>query len=162
MTTEERLDIVEQELKETKAGLTAAKRRNHWMLGGVAILVLGCLTMAATPGDNRIIRANQFFLEDANGKPRVMMSVEEDGPRLSMMGANGKTRASMYLLDDEPWLAMYDANGRTRAIMSVTEDGPGLDMFGATRKTRASMWVNKEVGPGMIMDKNGKPIWKAP
>lgn len=34
MTTEERLEKLEQELKETKAGLAAAKRRNRWMLRG--------------------------------------------------------------------------------------------------------------------------------
>jgi len=111
MTTEERLENLERELKKTKAGLTASKRRNRWMLGGVALLILGCLAIAATPGNNRTIRANTFILEDANGKPRASMSMDKDGPSLVMCDANGKTRAGMSASEDGSGLVLADENG---------------------------------------------------
>ena len=61
MTTEERLERLERQLK-------ASKRRNRWVMGSGALLLIGCLTIAATPGNNRVIRASRFVLEDENGK----------------------------------------------------------------------------------------------
>ena len=105
MTTEERLEIVEQEL-------AVAKRRICWMLGGGALLILGCLTIAATPGNNRTIRANRFIVEDANGRARAMMSVDKDESALTMRDANGKLRVMMNVDKIGPGLVMLDANGK--------------------------------------------------
>ena len=77
MTTEERLGKLEREL-------AAAQRRNRWMLGGISLLILGCLTIAATPGGNRTIRAKEFILEDANGKTRASLNMLENLPRLCL------------------------------------------------------------------------------
>ena len=102
MTTEERLEKIEQELKETKAGLTASKRLNRWMLGSGALLILGCLTIAATPGNYRTIRANTFILEDANGKTRAAMAALKDGPWLGILDANEKTIWKAHHEDNRP------------------------------------------------------------
>ena len=77
MTTEERLKKLERDL-------AATQRRNRWMLGGISLLILGCLTIAATPGGNRTIRAKEFILEDANGKTRASLNMLENLPRLCL------------------------------------------------------------------------------
>jgi hypothetical protein len=37
----------------------------------------------------KVIRANQFILEDENGKPRVGLIVSKGGPGLDLYVANG-------------------------------------------------------------------------
>jgi len=63
---------------------TAAKHGNYWMFLGISLLILGCLTIAATPGGNRTIRAKEFILEDANGKTRASLNMLENLPRLCL------------------------------------------------------------------------------
>ncbi|MFA5107880.1 MAG: hypothetical protein WC497_06215 [Patescibacteria group bacterium] len=157
MTTEERLEKLEREL-------TATQRRNRWTLGCGAVLILGCLTIAATPGDNRIIRANSFILEDENGKTRASLSMGKDrgGPGLAMYDENGKTRAVLDVSKNGPALNMQDENGNLRASMGVGKDGPLMVIWDGNGKGRAAMVVIKDVPELHMMDKNGKPIWKAP
>ena len=190
-TTEERLEKLEWEL-------AAAKHRNRWLLWGgafVALLVLSCLTiavirrpaMSATPGDNRIIRANSFILEDENGKPRASLDVVNDGPVLLMFDENVKTRVQMDVFKNEPRLSMtdesdknsaqiqmhvdkdgpalgiVDENGKVRAQMSTGKDGPALVMRDENEKARVMMRVVKNGKPRLLMtDENGKPVWTAP
>jgi len=54
------------------------------MFLGISLLILGCLTIAATPGGNRTIRAKEFILEDANGKTRASLNMLENLPRLCL------------------------------------------------------------------------------
>ena len=38
----------------------------------------------------KVIRANQFILEDENGKPHARLVVTKDGPGLNLFDENGK------------------------------------------------------------------------
>ena len=76
MTTEERLEKLEQELAR-------ANRRNRWLMAVVVLAVVGAwigLDMYAdhsrrpSPGSRhlpKVIRANEFILEDVDGKTRA-------------------------------------------------------------------------------------------
>lgn len=94
MTTEKRLEKLEKEL-----GL--AKRRNRWLLGGVG-LVLGMFALAwatigtagkaqaqATGPAKKVIRANEFVVEDENGKPRAGLSVLKGVAGLALVDGKG-------------------------------------------------------------------------
>lgn len=144
MTTEERLEKLEREL-------TAAKRRNRWILGCGATLILCCLTIAATPRGNRTIRANEYFLEDENGKPRAHMSADKNGPGLSMTDENGKIRTMIDVGKKGPGLAMYDENDKIRAMLFVGKKGTSLSMNDENGEARAHMVVGKN-GPILQMD----------
>ena len=116
MTTEERLEKIEQELKETKAGLAAAKRRTRWMLGGGGLLILGCLiylriVLIGTIHVNAI-HARMLVIEDANGHARTLLAVDKDGPGLIMKDENGAPRAWMNVDKDGPGLHVADKNGK--------------------------------------------------
>jgi hypothetical protein len=155
MTIEKRLQKLEREL-------TATKRRNRWIFLGVASLVLGCLTIAATPRANPIIRANMFVLEDDNGKGRAALLMDNGAPTLALMDGNGKVRAQVFVGKDGPMLALSDKNENHQAMMTGGKDGPMLCMFDKNGKPRAILTVDKD-GPSLGMgDANGKSIWKAP
>ena len=171
MTIEERVEKLERESTETKADLTTAKRRNRWMLGGAALLILSCLTIAATPGDKQIIRAQQVIVVDDLGRECAMLGVNkdvaafganQDGPRLKMYDESGKERAEMGVNKDGPGLAIYDELGTARAALGVNRNGSMLGLADELGTTRAALGVNKD-GPMLsVADKLGKTIWQTP
>jgi len=117
MNTEERLEKLERELY-------AEKRRARWLLAVVGLGVVGAVawTLATTTstaqaqGANsgpKVIRANQFILEDGTGKPRATLAVEKTGPRLSLADETGKVRAMLDVNKDGPRLILKDETGKT-------------------------------------------------
>ena len=184
MTTEERLENLEREL-------TNAKRRNRWLVAVVGLVVVGLIliwTLAKTTpavlaqavgGAEKVIRANTFIVEDANGKVRAMLNADKVGPTLFLYDENGKTRAVLnadkegatLLLSDEngkggvtlsalkagPALSLLDEKEKTRAMLALTKDGPTLDLSDENEKTRARLGMPNKGGPGLaLFDENGK------
>jgi hypothetical protein len=167
MTTEERLEKLEREL-------AAAKRRNHWLLTIMA-LIIGGLTLVWTltkttsaayaqeaEAVQKIIRASEFVLVDENGKIRAALSVSKDGAGLTLWDENGKFRASLSANKDGTMLGLRDENGKLRASLSAVKDGPGLDLFDENGKPRAGLAVLKDGSLLHLKDENGKTIWRAP
>ncbi len=154
MTTEERLGNLEREL-------TAVKRRNRWMLGGVALLILGCLTIAATSGDKQAIRAKSFILEDENGEIRAVLDVGKHyGVALGMYGVNGGGGIFLNVNeDDEPALSMHGTNGKTRIDLRLNKDGdPGLNIWGTNNRGLLTLSVNKDGDPGLFIYDANKEV----
>ena len=153
MTTEQRIEKLEKQL-------AATQRRNRWIGASVGILlVFGCLVMlpekALTVESNRSIRANEFLLEDADGKIRATLAVFKGGPALVMRDADGKHRIALDVLKDGPGLIMFDEDGKNRAELNVLKDGPGLLMLDENGKRRAEL--NMVKNPSLIMfDEDGK------
>lgn len=145
MTTEKRLEKLEQEL-------TNAKRRIRWIIGSVTILVLGCLTIAATPRDSRTIRANQFVLEDVNGITLATLGLQGNEPVLSFGDMKGKFR-SMLSADT---LFMSDKNGKLRVSVKIDNDGPKLALHDESGKARTELSVNEHGSGFMMLDEIGK------
>ncbi|MFA5864187.1 MAG: hypothetical protein WC975_05810 [Phycisphaerae bacterium] len=146
MTTEKRLEKLERELAETKAGLAHAKRLARGLLAvmGLAVgtyLFAGVLmakTASAQVGKSglREVRATAFFLEDENGKVRARLTVDKVGPMLLLLDENGKFRAEL----NGSRLLLRDENEKRRVALFVGKAGPVLGLF----------------------DENEKPIWRAP
>jgi hypothetical protein len=184
MTTEERLEKLERELTKTK-------RRNRWLLGGVG-LVLGMFALAwatigtagkaqaqATGPAKKVIHANEFILEDENGKVRVVLSARTDGsglflydenskelvmlavnkagPGLALCDAKGEPRVQLTAEDDGARLILSDEKGLSGAALGVLKNGPELRLFDDKSKTRAMLGVNKD-GPALTLcDENSRP-----
>ena len=55
-------------------------------------MILGCLTIAVTPGDGdkQTIRAKAFIVVDDQGRECAKLQVDKDGPKLGLVDANGK------------------------------------------------------------------------
>jgi hypothetical protein len=111
MNIEERLEVVERELAELKA--TQAQR-------------IG-----------KVIRAKRFIVEDENGKTRAELSINKDGPSLSLFDKNGNPRALLSAIKDGPRLELFDENGTPRAGLSALKDGPMLSLFDENGKPRS-------------------------
>jgi len=110
MTIEERLEALER-------GLSAAKRRNKYLLIGLVLLAVAWAftsatgTVQAQAGD-KIIRAEKFELVDPQGRVRALLSVSDEiGPELGLFDENGKLRAGLIVSDKGPALDLLDENG---------------------------------------------------
>lgn len=133
------------------------------------------------------IRATSFVLEDdwgreraaletvkgkpklqlygENGKPRILMGVEEDGAKVVLFDEAGKPRIRLYVGEDGMIIALSDENVVTRMALTTDEFGPGVYLYYEKPSPPAIGMVLIEDGPGpglLIVDENGKLIWSAP
>jgi hypothetical protein len=152
MTTEERLEKMECEL-------TAAKRRNRWLVAGMALAV-GAFALAWTftrtantaqaqgaagEAAAKEVRATQFVLVDENGKTRAEMgTVKVGGSGLILYDENGTVRATLGADKDGSRLTLFDENGKTRAVLGADKDAPRLIMFDETGTYRAVLIAFKD------------------
>ena len=148
---------IEERVKKLEGELTAAKRRNRWMLGGAALLLLGCLTIAATPGDQKIIRAQQFIVVNDQGRECAMLGVSQDLPYLGMFDANDKCRIVLNVSPVGPELHILDENNKNRVILGMGTNGPALCMLDAKDKTRVVLNVSPPVGPQLTLSDENSP-----
>jgi hypothetical protein len=173
MTTEERLETLEKELALTK------RRIRRLLQGVVCLFAAGCVfaVLLSNTGSAKvegtkiikIIRANEFILEDQNGKSRAFLSINNGWPRLMMTDQNEKVRTildvgehgpGLALLDQKgnvrtllsvetyrPYLRMADGNGNVRTRLSVEADGPSLEMYDQNGNCRATVGTNQTSTP---------------
>ncbi len=165
MTTEERVERLEREL-------AGSKRRTRWLMAAAALVAVG-LTWAGNriPGiaqaqeggtGAKVVRANEFILEDESGKKRADLTVLKDGPALRLLDEKGKERARLTVLKNGPGLVLYDESGMPRALLTVFEKGPGLTLWGEKLEGSVMLNVSKD-GPGLtLLDEKRKLFWQAP
>ena len=187
MTIEERLENMERELGHLK-------RRNRWLLGAILLVAGGLIfpvvfettasrARAQVAGTAKEIRARSFVIEDAKGKVRGILAVEEfgpnlvlfdengeirvwlvadkDGPLLSLCDENGKNSVNLVSKKEGPELLLNDENDRHRASLTATKDGPRLSLYDENGKTRTELWASK-LGPCLsLSDENGNERFRA-
>ncbi len=172
MTTEERLEKLERELAH-------AKRRNRWLLAivGLAVVGLGLAwtwnkTMPTAQAQGvapagKVIRANKFILEDANGKTRASLSVLDSGPGLWMYDVNGNPRVLLNVFDLESrvpgkpglgssGLSLIGKNGKSGAHLTVMDEAPRLMLSDDKHVERVSLSAGKDKTELMLTDEKGK------
>jgi len=174
MTSEERLENVEYELTRVKRGV---KRRNRQHLiamlvvAGVAfLLALYPRTWVQDPKDLfcarelilKVVRAQEFILEDEDGEVCATLGAGADGSALLLKDENGKPRVTLCASKDGPILRLYDENGNARATLGAFKDGSVLGLFDENEKASATLSLNKD-GPILrLSGPNGKVSWQAP
>ena len=92
------LAAVEERLERLERELRVEKRRTRSLLVAVALAAVGVVfawslantTATAQAQGPKVIRANQFVLDDEKGRPRVWLFVDRNGPRMAMLDENGK------------------------------------------------------------------------
>lgn len=105
----------------------------------------------------KVIRAGKFVLENTEGKPRAILSVDDNGPGwLALYAADGKPGIILRMDVAGPTLAFYDENGNKRVSLSVTAAGPRLRLLDEGGKGCAALDVT-EWGPVLaLFDAEGK------
>jgi hypothetical protein len=164
MTTDERLERLERELSR-------ARSRFHWLVVGAGLCVMSVAVLYAfgqyqttiTPratkaGIGKEFRANNFVLEDANGRERASLGMDEDGVVLRMRYGNGNIGAALCLHEEKMVLNLSDNSGKPRAVLGVTKNMPILCLYDEREEARASLVVLAD-GPHLILyDEKGKPL----
>ncbi len=167
MTVEERIERLEREL-------AAAKRRNRWLMAAAVLAVVGLAWAGnritgiaqAQEADTgpKVVRANQFILEDEKGRMRATLAVSKDTSALRLYDKSGKPRAVLGVLGDAgPALVLNDGNDKTRVQLIVLRDVPVLALMDGNDKSRIKLGVLKDGEPVLALhDETGKVTWSAP
>jgi hypothetical protein len=134
MTIEERLEILEMELKRTKS-------HNRYLLGAV-LLFMGVGIIGAAPSSikGKVIRASNIVLNDDRGTARAILAMK----------------------NNEPGLVLYDDKDKLRTMMVIDKTGPKMFMFDASGNPRVSMGVVNDEPRLALIDKTGKIKWQTP
>lgn len=157
MTTDERLEKLELELARSR-------RRFRWLIVGAglcfvsaAILYAG-RTRSGDAGVNREFRATSFVLEDASGKPRASLGMDEDGLELRLRYENGNIGAALCLHEEKVVLNLADHNEKPRAVLGLTKNMPILCLYDEKEEPRATVAVLGD-GPHLVLrDEKGQPL----
>ena len=164
MTTDERFAKLERELSR-------ARTRFRWLVVGAGLCVMSAAVIYAfgqyqttfTPRATKAstsneIHANSFVLEDANGKPRASLGMDEDGLELRLRYENGNIGAALCLHDEKMVLSLADNSGKPRAVLGVTKNVPLLCLYDENEEPRATLAVLAD-GPHLVLrDEKGKPL----
>jgi hypothetical protein len=125
-------------------------------LAAIITAAAGFATLAMA-GDE-IVKARAVHLLDDNGKPRVLMSVRTG---LSMLDAESCPRVVLSLDGQGPGLDLYGETSQVGMIANVSRDGPALTMRDNHGRTRAMLAAHDQ-GPGLILwnddDKEGAAL----
>jgi hypothetical protein len=161
MTTEDRLENMEAELKR-------ARGRIRWVLALAGLCLVSTvvvyglgrarMTAHASEGTSKEIHANNFVLEDANGKPRASLGMDDDGVVLRLRYGNGNIGAALCLHEDKVVLSLSDNNGKPRAVLGLAQKMPLLCLYDEKEEARATLAVLAD-GPHLALrDEKGEPL----
>ena len=160
MTTEQRLEKLERELSR-------ATRCNSWLLAALAVFLgvwvigesFGPETARAQPAAAAFkeIRANRIVVEDKKGKVRVDLSVDKDGPALTLSDDKGNTGVWLNLGKNGPALRLNDDKVNTGVWLNLDKDGPALRLTDDKGNSRVSLNVRKDGTSLALYDEKGQP-----
>lgn len=156
MTIEERLKMMEQELKVVKR-----QKILPWV-GAVAFLFVAIMmnpqgNIAAQGKLLDEIRATRIVLADKSGMERAVLALDADKGMVGLV-MRDKAGGSSAVFGTSG-LNLRDESGKPRAVLALNEDEPGLVLFSPTGKARALLVVDKD-GPALsLRDDKGNERW---
>ena len=85
-------------LEQLERDVRVEQRRTRWLLVAVALAAVAVVlawavanpTTTAHAQGPKVIRANQFVLDDEKGRARVWLFVDKNGPRMTMLNETGQ------------------------------------------------------------------------
>ena len=102
-----------------------------------------------------IIRANQFEVVDAGGKPVAELTQGNGGARLVLYGGAEKPAAEFAVLGSDPSIVFYDRQQKQRAILGMLVGAPTLAMHDAGGEVRALLTADVNCSIFWLKDKDG-------
>jgi len=160
MTIEDRLEMVEMELKVVK------RKENISWVGAVAFFFVAIIMNPqniASQGDFLDeIRARRIVLVDKSGLERAVLSLDEDKGMVGLVMRDKHGGASAVL--GTSGLNLRDESGKPRAVLAFDADmgEPGLSLFSQSGKARALLLVDKDGPAFSLRDDKGNQRWFTP
>lgn len=156
MTTEERLNTLEQALDRTQNSL----RRTRWALGACVLAGLAGL-VAGAARDNGVVSARAFVVVDGRGRALARLGDSRSGgASLKLADARGRLRVELAESAGGPFLHLDDEKGTPRAALAALAVGPALtfrDVDGHVRLGAGDIHDEPNLS---IMDESGRVVWK--
>ncbi|MBU4319971.1 MAG: hypothetical protein Q8N12_08725 [Thermodesulfovibrionales bacterium] len=164
MTMEERLEMMEKELKVVKR-----QKILSWV-GAVAFFFVAIVAIMMNPQGNIAaqgklldeIRATRIVLVDKSGMERAVLALDADKGMVGLVMRDKHVGASAVL--GTSGLNLRDESGKPRAVLAFDADKgePGLALFSQSGKARALLLVDKD-GPALsLRDDKGNQRWFTP
>ena len=161
MTIEERLKMMEKELKIVK------RQKNLFWVGAVAFFFVAIImnppiNIASQGNLLDEIRARRIVLVDKSGMERAVLALDADKGMVGLVMRDKHGGASAVL--GTSGLNLRDESGKPRAVLAFAEDKgePGLSLFSKTGKARVLLLVDKD-GPALsLRDDKGNQRWFTP
>jgi len=158
MTIEDRLEMVEMELKVIK------RKKNISWVGAVAFFFVAIIMNPqniASQGDFLDeIRARRIVLVDKSGLERAVLSLDEDKGMVGLVMRDKHGGASAVL--GTSGLNLRDESGKLRAVLGLLMGEPGLSLFSQSGKARALLLVDKDGPAFSLRDDKGNQRWFTP
>jgi len=160
MTIEDRLKMVEMELKVVK------RKKNISWVGAFALFFVAIIMNPpniASQGDFLDeIRARRIVLVDKSGWERAVLALDEDKGMVGLIMRDKHGGASALL--GTSGLLPRDDTGKPRAVLAFDADKgePGLTLFSQSGKDRALLLVDKDGPAFSLRDNKGNQRWFTP
>jgi len=155
MTRAERLEKVERELAELRAGL-AKRVETH----EIAVLDEKGMPRATLFASKELIAELRQL--DPTRVSRAVLTALKDGPVLALYQGNGQLRAWVSVDKDAPRLTLFDEKGKFRPILDVDKEKERLLLPDEKGQIRVFL-LTDEGGPGLTLwDEDGRPSWSDP
>jgi hypothetical protein len=102
-------------------------------------------------------------LMGGNGKPRIFLTMTEDGPAISMHDSNGKERIELLVKGEVPSEHFYDADGQKVLSLAALANSTTVAVTDGRSKAAASLSVTRATGPSfLLLNRAGQPIYVQP
>jgi hypothetical protein len=161
MTTEERLEKLERELKHANRHNQRLLARVILCLGiGITVLVFGlaAMTARAAGGAVKQVRATEFILEDENGIGLASLTAIKGFPSLLMRDKTNNIVISLSIAKEGPALVLNNKNAKSLVGLAVQNGEPwfGLSVGDDDRKGRVGLFFVNGKPTLTLIDMYGK------
>jgi hypothetical protein len=119
----------------------------------LALLVCGSFACngQANMSTSEVIQAQRFELVNAQGEVVGALASTDDGPGLRLYDSNGKARLTVAVEADGPAVTLLAADEKPKARLNLGNDGhPGLALIDTSGKTRYDLRLRQDERPCML------------
>jgi len=143
------MDTDLENFEDLRRDVRRLQRQNRWLAAFSALVGLGLVLSLVMPisttrsrrfelMDSRNRRQAMWrvrdgeaamILQDSAGRWRVVLALDDDGPRLDLNSPLGRPVVSLSTPQSQALLTMHDIEGRPRVRIMVTSEGPRMDFL---------------------------------
>lgn len=138
------------EIRSIVDRLEKLERQNRRLrrIGGLIILSVAGVFLMAQARPSRTLEANEFILRDSHGKERAALKTVGGEPSVNFYG--------------ELQVRFCDVGGPCRLELTAHRENASITLAESSGTARAVISISGPRTLAVLLDKNGKVIWRAP